>query len=94
MELVASNKVQSIRSNCIITAWFWQRPPLELAYQNCIDLGYSVINILSVNRVGGRTAKWMKDYINRQPPKVSSSKSELESSLDKLMRGVTDEGGS
>lgn len=91
VELTASNKVQSIRSNCVLTSWFWQKPPLELAYQNCVELGYSVINILSVTRVGRKTADWLKKYINREVKDINLDKNdpEISSILRKVEKDVT-----
>lgn len=91
VELTASNKVQSIRSNCVLTSWFWQKPPLELAYQNCVELGYSVINILSVTRVGRKTADWLKKYINREVKDINLDKNdpELSDILKKVGKDVT-----
>ena len=87
VELSAHNKVQAIRSNCVLTTWFWKRPPLELAYQNCIELGYSVINILSVTCVNKKTANWIKEYINRKPPELKTSESELNRTVESILNG-------
>ena len=86
VEITASNKVQSIRSNCVLTTWKWQKPPLELAYQNCIELGYSVINVLSVNKVSKKTANWLKEYINRKPKEVKVP-------VDQIMGGIFSNAG-
>ena len=62
VELVAYNNVKSIRSNCIIKGWKY--PPLELVFQNCVNIGYPSINILSVTRISKKTAEALKDHIN------------------------------
>lgn len=90
VEMMASNKVKGIRSNCVMTTWFWQRPPLELAYQNCIELGYSVINILSVTRVSKKTADWLKKYVNREAQDINLNQNDPE--LKEILKKFSKEG--
>ena len=93
VELTASNQIQSIRSNCVlITHWFC-KPPIQNAYQTCIDSGYSQISILSVTKINRKTADWMKDYINRTPAKVTHQKTDLNALKDLVSKGVNKEGG-
>lgn len=64
VELSAMNSVKSIRSNCILKAKWFQKPPLEKAFRVCVDNGYSTVNVLSVTRVSKKTAVALTEHIH------------------------------
>ena len=64
VELVACNQVKSVRSNCIVEGRMFGLPPLDKVYQNCVEIGYPSLNILSVTRVSRKCAEVIKKHIN------------------------------
>ena len=64
VELYASNPVKSVRSNCVLEGGMFSLPPLHLVYENCLNLGYPSINVLSVTRIGKKSADMIKKHIN------------------------------
>lgn len=92
VDVEAQNSVRKIRSNAIVECRFWERVPIDKVFQNCIDMGYPTISILSVTRVGKKAMKFLKNHISKDYSSlnIESSSKSLEEVLSNGIGGLND----
>lgn len=64
VELSAMNPSKAVRSNCVLTTHWFQKPPIEIAFENFRQSGYLTINVMSCTKISKKTADYLKEYIN------------------------------
>lgn len=91
VEMSAMSQFKSIRSNCIMSTKWFQRPPLEKAFDTCIESGCTVVNVLSVTRVSKKTALRLKELINKGYTTKETVKSTDASEIVKMVSSLSSE---
>lgn len=88
VDVEAQNSVRKIRSNAIVECRFWEKVPIDKIFQNCIDMGYPTVSILSVTRVSKKTMIFLKNHISKDYSSLS-----IESSTRDLEKMLSEMGG-